>query len=400
MLSRKQDLEAVVALLRASPVVALLGPRQVGKSTLARAVGREFHRVTTLDLEADADRRRVAEPIAALERLRGLVVIDEIQYAPELFRALRVLADRPRRPASFLVLGSASPELLRQTSETLAGRIAFHELGGFSLDEVGPPKLRRLWLRGGFPRAFTAKTTAESARWRRDFIRTFLERDLPQLDVRTPALALRRFWSMLAHVHGQTLNWSELGRSMGVADTTVRGYLDILEGTLVVQTLKPWHENISKRQVKSPKVYIRDSGLLHTLLDIETEEQLEGHPRVGASWEGFAIREVTRRLGARPEQCFFWSTHAGAELDLLVIAGERRLGFEIKRTAAPSITPSMRSALLDLKLDSLDVVHSGKETYPLSDRVRALALDRVLSDLTPLAPPKREPRNRRTKKVR
>lgn len=388
MFARTEHCDALEALLRESPIVAILGPRQVGKTTLARTLGRRWTKgpVTTLDLERDADRRRMEEPLAALEHLRGLVVIDEIQFAPELFRALRVLADRTPVPARFLVLGSASPELLRQSSETLAGRIAFHELGGFSLAEVGSTetKLRRLWRRGGFPRSFTAKSEPESARWRRDFIRTFLERDLPQLDVRTPALALRRFWSMLAHVHGQTLNWSELGRSMGVADTTVRGYVDLLEGTLVVQTLKPWHENISKRQVKSPKVFVRDSGLLHTLLDIEREEQLEGHPRVGASWEGFAIQEVTRRLGARPDQCFFWSTHAGAELDLLVVANGRRYGFEMKRTSAPGITPSMRSALADLRLDSLDVVHAGAETYPLSREIRALALGRVLSDLKPL----------------
>lgn len=400
MFARADHRRAVLRLLRESPVVALLGPRQVGKTTLARAVGRAFApggAVTTLDLERDADRRRLEEPVAALESLRGLVVIDEVQYAPELFRALRVLADRRPTRARFLVLGSASPELLRQSSETLAGRIAFHELGGFSLSEVGADAstLRRLWLRGGFPRSFTASSIGESARWRRDFIRTFLERDLPQLQVRTPALALRRFWSMLAHLHGQTLNWSELGRSMGVADTTVRSYLDVLEGTLVVQTLKPWHENISKRQVKSPKVFIKDSGLLHTLLDIERDEALEGHPRVGASWEGFAIQEVSRRLGARPDQCFFWSTHAGAELDLLVVAEGKRHGFEVKRTSAPSITPSMRSAVADLELDSLDVVHGGTDTYPLARlgnvEVRALALRRVLRDLAPLA---------RTKSVR
>jgi len=392
MFARTEHCAAVEALLRDSPVVALLGPRQVGKTTLARAIGRRWTKsaVTVLDLERDADRRRLDEPLGALEHLRGLVIIDEVQFAPELFRALRVLADRTPVRTRFLVLGSASPDLLRQSSETLAGRIAFHELGGFSLAEVGAagPKLQRLWLRGGFPRSFTAKADAASARWRRDFIRTFLERDLPQLEVRTPALALRRFWSMLAHVHGQTLNWSELGRSMGVADTTVRSYVDLLEGTLVVQTLKPWHENISKRQVKSPKVFVRDSGLLHTLLDIDRAEQLESHPRVGASWEGFAIQEVTRRLGARLDQCFFWSTHAGAELDLLVVADGKRLGFEMKRTSAPGITPSMRSALADLRLDSLDVIHTGRETYPLSREVRALALTRVLSDLTPLSAPR------------
>lgn len=383
MLARSRHLEEVHHLLRRSPVVAILGPRQVGKSTLAHTIAKEWKRgdITYLDLENEADLRRLAEPAYALGSLRGLVIIDEIQRRPELFPALRVLADRARRPAHFLVLGSASPHLLKQSSESLAGRIAFHELPGLALDEVKPANLRKLWSRGGFPRSFTARSDADSARWRRDFVTTFLERDLPQLEVRTPASALRRFWSMLAHVHAQTLNWSELGRSMGVADTTIRSYLDTLEGALVVSTLKPWHENMSKRQVKAPKVFIRDSGLLHTLLDIETLHQLEGHPRVGASWEGFAMQQVVHRLRARPEQCFFWATHSGAELDLLIVTGGSRRGFEIKRGDAPGITPSMRIALADLRLDSLDVIHAGTESYSLGERVRAVAAARILIDL-------------------
>ncbi len=383
MLERSHHLRTLAELLARSPVVALLGPRQTGKSTLAREIAGNWKRgrATVFDLEREADLRRLADPSSALDPLRGLVVIDEVHRRPDLFPTLRVLADRPNQPARFLVLGSASPHLLKQSSETLAGRIAFHELPGFSLDEVGPRQARRLWLRGGFPRAYTARSLADSARWRRDFIRTFLERDLPQLDVSTPASTLRRFWSMLAHVHGQTLNWSELGRSMGVADTTVRSYLDILEGTLVVRTLKPWHQNISKRQVKAPKVLFRDSGLLHTLLDIETMEGLEGHPKAGASFEGFAIHEVSRQLGARPEQCFFWATHAGAELDLLVVMGGKRLGFEIKLSAAPGVTASMRTALVDLELDSLDVIHTGRETYPLTERIRAVAFTRLHEDV-------------------
>jgi uncharacterized protein len=386
MIERTGHLQAVKALLQSSPVVAILGPRQVGKSTLARQLASRWRRggTTFFDLEQDADLRRLDEPAHALEPLRGLVILDEIHHRPDLFRTLRVLADRAKKPARFLVLGSASPHLLRQSSETLAGRIAFHELPGFSLDEVGSRRLQRLWLRGGFPRAYTATKPEESVRWRRDFVRTFIERDLPQLDVRTPSNALRRVWSMLAHVHGQTVNWSELGRSMGVADTTVRSYLDVLEGTLVVRTLKPWQENISKRQVKSPKVLIRDSGLLHTLLDIETAEQLDGHPRVGASFEGFAIQEIARQLQARWDQCYFWATHAGAELDLLVVAGGRRLGFAIKLSDAPGMTPSIRAALIDLRLDSVDVVHAGNKTYPLAHRVRAVALSRVLDDIAPL----------------
>lgn len=385
MLDRAAHRTKLQQLLKRNPVVALLGPRQIGKSTLARAIAAEWKRGGTyFDLEDDADVRRLAEPSHTLAPLRGLVVIDEVQRRPELFPALRVLADRPRTPARFLVLGSASPHLLRQTSETLAGRIAFHDLGGFSLDEVGPRRLQRLWLRGGFPRSFTAGSVADSATWRRDFVRTFLERDLPQLDIRTPASALGRFWSMLAHVHAQTLNWSELGRSMGVADNTVRSYLDVLEGTLMVTTLKPWHANLSKRQVKAPKVFLRDAGLLHTLLDLDTMDQLQRHPRVGASWEGFVIHEITRRLGARPDQCYFWATHAGAELDLLVVAGTQRRGFEIKLTSAPGVTTSMRIALDDLELDSLDVIHAGRDTYALSERIRAVAAMRLLEDLEPL----------------
>jgi len=270
--------------------------------------------------------------------------------------------------------------LLQRGSETLAGRVAFHELTGFDLSEVGANAMK-LWLRGGFPPSFTAKTLATSAAWRRDFVRTFLERDIPQLGITIPTNALRRFWSMLAHVHGQVTHWSELGRSLAVADTTVRRYLDVLVSALVVTELRPWHENISKRQVKAPKVYVKDSGLLHTLLDVETREQLDGHAKVGASWEGFCVEQVIARLGARRDQTYFWATHAGAELDLLVVAGGKRRGFEMKYSDAPSVTPSMRAALLDLRLDSLDVIHSGKETYPLADRVRAVALERITVDL-------------------
>lgn len=384
MLDRADHVNEVRALLRRSPVVALLGPRQVGKSTLARAIAATFRSSTLFDLENPADLRRLEEPSQALSPLRGLVVLDEVRARPNLFGVLRVLADRPRTPARFLVLGSASPELLRQGSETLAGRIAFHELTGFDLDEVGAKNARRLWLRGGFPRSFVAKDLATSAAWRRDFVRTFLERDIPQLGITIPAGALRRFWSMLAHVHGQITHWSELGRSLGVADTTVRRYLDVLVGALVVTELRPWHENISKRQVKAPKVYVKDSGLLHTLLDIESQEQLDGHPKAGASWEGFCIEQVIARLRARRDQCHFWATHAGAELDLLVTSARARRGFEMKYTDAPGVTPSMRAALLDLRLDSIDVIHAGKETYTLADRVRAVPLERIWTDLEPL----------------
>lgn len=384
MVERRTEVERVLHLLRRNPVVAVIGARQVGKSTLAREVaGRSKGTTTFFDLEDPAHLRLLDEPTQVLRPIRGLVVIDEVQRRPELFPVLRVLADRPRG-AKFLVLGSAAPELLRQSSESLAGRIAYHHLEGFALGEVGSRNLNRLWLRGGFPRSFTARTDADAAQWRLDFVRTFLERDLPQLGIRTPEPTLRRFWSMLAHVHGQTLNWSELGRSMGVADTTVRGYLDALTGTFVVRQLQPWFENISKRQVRSPKVFIADSGLLHTLLDVDTRAELQVHPKVGASWEGFCIGEVVKTLGARPDQCFFWATHAGAELDLLVVAGGKRRGFEVKLTDAPRVTPSMRTAFEDLKLESLDVIHAGAETTPLGPGIRAVSATRLLDDLRPL----------------
>lgn len=382
MLTRPHELAALQHLLKRSPVVAIVGARQVGKTTLARTVAaRHGGNVAYLDLESDADAARLADPLLALGRLRGLVVIDEVQRQPDLFTTLRVLADRRPRPARFLVLGSAAPELLRQAAESLAGRIAYHALRGFCLDEVGVARLDRLWLRGGFPRSYLARSAAASDDWRRGFVRTFLERDLPQLGLRFPAPTMRRFWTMLAHYHGQTWNASEFARSFGVADTTVRTYLDALTAALVVRQLLPWHENVGKRQVKAPKVYIDDSGLLHTLLGLRTAAELEGHPKVGASWEGFAIGEVTHHLGAQPEECYFWATHGGAELDLLVIRGQRRIGFEIKRTTAPVVTPSMRSALADLKLDRLYVIHAGEHTFEMADGVRAVPLARLLTDV-------------------
>ena len=337
--------------------------------------------MTHLDLESPRDLARLDDPLLALEDLRGLVILDEIQRRSELFPVLRVLADRPGVPARFLVLGSASPDLIRQGSESLAGRIAFHELGGFCLDEIGSAQHQRLWLRGRFPRSHLALSDEESEEWRRDFVRTFLERDLNQLGSSIPSQTLRRFWTMLAHYHGQTWNASELARAFGVAHTTVRRYLDLLTGTFIVRQLPAWYENLRKRQVRAPKVYLADSGLLHTMLGIGDYEALMGHPKVGASWEGFALDEVVHRLGARHEECFFWATHGGAELDLLVVQGRRRLGFEFKRTSAPHRTRSMHSAIADLSLDSLDVVHPGTETYSLGPGIRALALARILEDL-------------------
>jgi predicted AAA+ superfamily ATPase len=377
MIERPHHVAWVRRLLSEQPVVALLGARQIGKTTLARQVARSYGAsVAFFDLESSRDLAKLADPMLALEPLRGLVVLDEVQRRPDIFPTLRVLADRPRG-ARFLVLGSASPELLRQTSETLAGRIAFHHLDGLSLREVGSRRASDLWLRGGFPRSFVARTLGTSLRWRRDFVSTYLERDLPQLGIRVPSTTLLRFWTMLAHVHGQILNWSELGRSMAVSDATIRHYVDLLASTFMVRMLPPWHENLSKRQVKAPKIYIRDSGILHALLDIETMRALEQHPKIGASWEGFCVESLIAQLGARPEQCYFWATHTGAELDLLVVAKGRRRGFEIKRTVSPRVSPSMQVALHDLKLDSLDVIHAGQDTFPLARKVRAVSLSRL-----------------------
>ena len=374
LLPRNPHSAAIARLLRQNPVVAVLGPRQVGKTTLAAEVSRGWPgAVTRFDLEDPRDLARLADPMLALAGLRGLVVLDEVQFRPDLFGPLRVLADRRPVPARFLILGSAQPDLLRQGSETLAGRIAFHELGPFRLGETGADSLERLWHRGGFPRAFLARTDAESAEWRRQFVRTFVERDLPALGVRTAPTVLGRFWAMLAHYHGQTMNLSEFGRSFGVADTTIRSYLESLQGAFVVRLLPPYHANISKRQVKAPKAYIADSGLLHTLLDLATRRDLERHPKVGASWEGFLLETVVSRLGARRDQCFYWRTHGGAELDLLVVQGSRRYGFEFKRTTSPAVTPAMRSALHDLELSRLDVVHAGEKSFPLDRRIRAVA---------------------------
>lgn len=382
---RPAELARLQVLLDEFPVVGVLGARQVGKTTLARELGRgRGAPVTLFDLEDPGDLSRLTDPMMALRGLQGLVVLDEVQRRPDLFAVLRVLADRRPAPAQFLVLGSASPELLRQGSESLAGRVAFHHLGGLALDEVGAANLRRLWLRGGFPRSFLAADDAASLRWRRQFTRTYLERDVPDLGIHVGADTLRRFWTMVAHYHGQTWNGSELARAFGVTDKTVRHYLDVLVATFMVRRLAPWQENLSKRQVKAPKVYLSDSGLLHALVGIGDEEDLLGHPKVGASFEGFAIGELVRRLGCEPEEAYFWGLHSGAELDLLVVRGRTRRGFEIKHTTSPTVTPSMRSAIESLRLDSLDVVHAGDHTYPLGERIRAVAMARVHEDVAPL----------------
>lgn len=365
--------------------MAILGARQVGKTTLAHVTAeRRRGRTVFFDLEDPRHLAQLEEPTLTLAPLRGLVVLDEIQNRPGLFPVLRVLADRPGTPARFLVLGSASPDLLRQGSESLAGRIAFHEMGGFALGEVGPANLSRLWFRGGFPRSYLGRSQRESAEWRRDFVRTFLERDLPRLGVAIPPVTLARFWTMLAHYHGQVWNASEFARSFGVSHTTVQKYLDLLSGLFVVRQLRPWWENVGKRAIKAAKVYLRDSGLLHTLLDLDSPALLERHPRVGASWEGFILEQVILRLGARSEEVYFWATHAGAELDLLVTRGSRKIGFEIKRTDSPRMTRSIKSARETLRLKNLYVIHAGSASFDLESDVRAVAAADLLKEIRPL----------------
>ncbi|MFO0810104.1 MAG: ATP-binding protein [Gemmataceae bacterium] len=371
MIDRQTDAALVRAALRRSRVVALLGPRQCGKTTLAR----QFVPADSLnyfDLEDPQSLARLSEPDLALRPLKGVVVIDEIQRRPELFPLLRVLADRKPLPARFLILGSASPDLLSQSSETLAGRLETVPLEGFRLADLGPKAQPRLWLRGGFPLAYTAQSEADSVAWRRQFLQTFLERDVPQLGVQVPAVALRRFWTMLAHYHGQTWNGAELARALAVSESTVRRYLDLLTGVFMLRQLPPWFENLGKRQVKSPKVYVRDSGLLHALLGIGDRRALEGHPKVGASWEGFAVEEVLKAL--RPDEAYFWATHQGAELDLLLFKHGRRVGVECKRTDAPTLTPSMRVAMSDLRLDRLFVVYPGGRRYALAEGVEVVPM--------------------------
>lgn len=384
-LARPAHSERIRALLAQFPVVALIGARQAGKTTLAQRIAAEYEGTATLfDLEKPADLRRLRDPELVLEPLRGLVVLDEIHRLPEIFPLLRVLADRPDRPATFLVLGSASPHLLRQSSESLAGRISYYELPGLSLSEVGIDSIDDLWLRGGFPASFLAPPSTDSFQWRLSFIQTFLGRDLPSLGIRIEQQRLQQFWTMLAHYHGQIWNASELARSLGVDAKTVGRYLDLLVSTFVVTRLAPWHENLGKRQVKSPKVYIADSGILHGLLDQPTYHDLLAHPKLGTSWEGFLLHQLRIHLRARDEQCYFWATHTGAELGLLVVRGRRRLGFEFKRTSAPRLTPSMRIAAEDLKLERLDVVHAGEHTFPMAKSIRAVAAHRLLEDVEPL----------------
>jgi len=377
-MDRKYLLDRIHSQFRVSKVVALLGPRQSGKTTLAREFcknpGLAFDPgLNFFDLENSAHWERLQNPMLALDFLRGLVVVDEIQLRPDLFPVLRVLADREECPAKFLVLGSASRDLIRQGSETLAGRIGFVEVPPFGLRETADTA--RLWERGGFPLSFLAEGEGESWLWRSNYVKTFLERDIPALGIQIPAQTLRRFWTMLAHYHGQLFNASEIGKSLGIADTTARRYLDLLTGTFMVRTLTPWLENIAKRQIKTPKIFFRDSGILHFLMGVPDRAALEVHPRLGASWEGYALEQIIRLSGASEEEVYFWGVHKQGELDLLLVRGGRRHGFEIKFSDAPRVGSSQKLAVECLGLDRLDIVCPGNQAYPLAEKVHVTGLD-------------------------
>ena len=377
MIPRPALEKSIRTALGRSRAVALNGPRQSGKSTLAqRFLSRQSPNY--FDLEDRGHVARLAEPQETLARLEGLVVIDEVQLQPGLFPTLRVLLDRSNDPGQYLLLGSASPALLRQAGESLLGRVETVEVGGFNLEEVwaadglDPAVTDRLWLRGGFPRSYLAANDEDSAAWRNNAINNHVSVDLPQFGVNIAAPSMLRFWTMLAHFHGQIWNAAHPAQSLGVSEPTVRRYLDTLTQTLMVRQLQPWHENLGKRQVKSPKIYFRDTGLLHTLMGVKTLPELVTHPRSGASWEGFALEQVLRI--AQPDQAYFWATHQGAELDLLMFRGRQRVGVEFKRADAPKVTPSMRIAIEDLKLDALYVVYPGSHRFKMADGIEAVPL--------------------------
>lgn len=363
--------------MAANPITAILGPRQCGKTTIARKLAADNPSVF-FDLE-DPDDFELLKNSAKqiLSQQTGLIVIDEVQRLPELFPLLRVMADQQNADRKFLLLGSASPELMRNSSETLAGRIGFVDLTGFRLDEVGIENLSALWLRGGFPRSYLADDDQQSYQWRQDFIRTFLERDLNLLGFNLSAPMMRRFWMMLAHYHGQIWKASEFARSLGVSEPTVKSWLDILTGAYMVRQIQPWFENLQKRQVKAPKIFIRDSGLLHALLSLPDHE-IQTNPKLGASWEGFTIEQIINRLKSR--DYYYWRTHAGLELDLMVLKNGKRLGFEIKYSETPKVTRSMHQIIDDLKLDQFYIVYQGKHRLALEEKIQLLPVNGIVNE--------------------
>ena len=383
MIERKRHIQEILDSFKDFPVVAVIGPRQVGKTTLAHQVARVYPEPTRhFDLERGADLNRLAEdPEFVLNEQQGLIVLDEVQRLPDIYTTIRVLADRRTGPSKFLVLGSASPNLLHLTSESLAGRIRYHNLSGLGLYEIQPGLQDSLWLRGGFPKSFLARSDSRAFLWLEEFTYTFLTRDLPALGFTLSPTLLRRFWTMLAHLQGQVWNASEIGRSLGLSDVTVRRYLDMMSDALVIRLVQPWYANIKKRQVKSPRIYFRDVGLLHALLGISSMEELLSHPKAGASWEGFVMEQVTDLFRLRDHQVFFWRTHTGAEIDMIVQRGTELIGIEIKRTSSPSVTKSIRSALADLELTAVRIIHAGKESYPLTEKVRAVSAHNLQTEL-------------------
>jgi uncharacterized protein len=380
IIKRNQYLEKLKSAFNRSRSVCLLGPRQCGKTTLARSfdLGIEKH---YFDLENPRHISKLSEPMIALESLKGLVVIDEVQKKPEIFEILRVLIDRPKISTKFLLLGSASFSLIKGISETLAGRTAFVDMSGFSIIETRTDYYDNLWIRGGFPLSYLANSESDSFAWRDDFIRTFLERDIPQIGFSIPSITMHRFWTMIAHYHGNNWNAAEFARSLGSAEATARRYLDIMTGSFVVRQLQPWFENIKKRQIKAPKIYIRDSGILHNLLSINDKNSLLGHPKLGASWEGFVVEQILSLSGSR--NFFFWGTHAGCELDMLMLENGKRIGFEIKFSDAPVTSKSMRIAISDLSLKELFIVYPGFEKYKLDNNITVVPLRDIQSILNP-----------------
>jgi predicted AAA+ superfamily ATPase len=373
-INRPEFIKEIEASIRNNPVTAIMGPRQCGKTTLARAIAQSTES-TIFDLEDPADFDLLSEtPKIILQQQKGLVILDEIQRIPELFPLLRVLADEPDSPRKFLILGSASPELVQKSSESLAGRIGFINLTGFKLNEVGYENMEKLWQRGGFPKSYLAFDEQQSTLWRENFIQTFLERDISNYGFNIPPVTLRRFWLMLAHYHGQIWNGAEFARSMGVSEPTVKRYLDILTGTYMIRQLQPWFENIKKRQVKAPKVYIRDSGILHALLGIKNND-IYTHIKSGASWEGFIIEQLLYKLKTR--DFYYWRTHSGVELDLMVLKDGIKLGFEVKFSETPKITRSMMSALDDLKLDHLFLIYKGQREFSLNEKIQAVPASKI-----------------------
>ncbi|NOQ96776.1 MAG: AAA family ATPase [Calditrichae bacterium] len=377
---RHKELQILKGRLDTNPIVAILGPRQCGKTTLANQFSGQniYKEVHSFDCEDPRDLARLDNPLLSLELLKGLIIIDEIQRNPELFPILRVLVDKfPDK--KFLVLGSASRDLVKQSSESLAGRISFLELSGFALHDISSGEYNELWIRGNFPRAFLAKNQEIAAQWREDFIQTFLERDIPNLGIQIPAITLRRFWAMLAHYHGQIFNAAEIGKSLNFSDKTVKRYLDILSGTYLIRQLQPWYYNTKKRLIKRPKIYFRDSGLFHSFLSIENKEQLLLHPKLGASWEGFALEQIIIHLNLQERDVFFWGVHTGAELDLLFQLKGKLWGVEFKYSDTPKITPSMKSALTELNLSHLWIVYPGTESYLLDHNITAVGLYNILN---------------------